>query len=140
MKRRPLIVFALCIALAAGLAACNDNTPSAKVAVVDANKVFEKSGLAQEGMAYVQEIETKFTARIAEMQELVAANPENQEILQAFQVELMELERIYSERQMEVGDKLNKIFEEVLDEYIKAHGLDVILPAQSVMRNSPKLT
>lgn len=132
MLRNILIVSVFCFVTLFGLVACNkDDSP--RVAMVNAEKVYQNSKLAQEGMKYVETLSEKFQARLEQMQQAVQAEPENQELASAFQAELMGLQGDFEARQVEAGNKLNKLFEEVIEEYRAQNKLEVILPSQVVL-------
>lgn len=132
MKRSILIVLTLCLA-AFALAGCNEKSSGPAVAVVDAEKVFQESQLAQKGMAYLEELSAKFNERLAEMQTAMSADPDNEEQSKSFQAELVSLQADFEVKQMEAATKLNKLFDEVVEEYRAKNDIALIVPAQIVI-------
>lgn len=135
MTRNILILSVLCLAL--GLGGCDQKKDYPRIGVVDAEKVFQGSKLAQNGMAYVEGVSKKFNERLMKMQEAAAADPENQELMQQFQAELMSLQGDFEARQAEAANKMNRLFEAVVAEYRENNNLEVIIPAQMALSSRP---
>lgn len=137
MTRNILALSILCLSLFIGLGGCNQKDDAPRVGVVDTEKVFQNSKLAQQGMAYIEGVSKQFSERLDKMQEEVSADPENQELMKQMQAELMRLQGDFEARQVEIGNKINKLFEDVLAEYREKNNLDVILPVQTVLSSRP---
>lgn len=137
MKRNILVLFALCLVAALALAGCNEKKAGPVIATVDAEKVFQDSKLAQSGMSYVEGIGKEFNDRLSAMQAAIAENPEDSEQIAAFQAELATLQSNFESKQMAAADKLNKLFEEVLEEYRAQHNFEAVLPKQIVVVARP---
>lgn len=136
MMRNIFMISTLCLALALGLGGCNQKDDSPRVAVVDAEKVFQTSQLAKKGMEYIEGVSSKFNERILKMQEAAQADPDNQEMMQEFQAELMSLQGDFEARQTEAANKINRLFEEVVAEYRTKNNLDMIVYSQAVISSS----
>lgn len=132
MQRNILMILALCLTVFA-LVGCNEKSSGPAVAVVDAEKVFQESQLAQKGMAYLEELSAKFNERLAEMQAAVSADPNNEEQSKKFQAELVSLQGDFEVKQMDAATKLNKLFDEVVEEYRAKNDIALIVPAQVVI-------
>lgn len=142
MKRNIFIVSLLALSLA--LFACNEQKEPAapaptplKIAVVDAEQVFQRSKLASDGMIFIEEQSQILNQRLFEMQKQVEADPENQELSATLQAELSMLQQQFELDQVEAAEKINAIFNEVVEEYRKSNDLEAVLPVQIVISYRP---
>lgn len=135
MKRNIVFLFVTAVSLMLGLAACNESAP--KIAVIDAEKIYQDSALAKQGMAHVEGLSRQFNERIAEMRDEVVASPDDEALGLKLQEELMGLQQKFEEEQTVTAEKLNKLLEDVVEEYRQKNGLEVILPKQLVLAVRP---
>lgn len=135
MKRNIIFLFVMAVSLMLGLAACNESAP--KIAVIDAEKIYQDSALAKQGMAHVEGLSRQFNERIAEMRDEVMASPDDEALGLKLQEELMGLQQKFEEEQTVTAEKLNKLLEDVVEEYRQKNGLEAILPKQLVLAVRP---
>ncbi|MDL2307364.1 OmpH family outer membrane protein [Desulfovibrio sp. OttesenSCG-928-C06] len=135
LKKLALPYLALALALTAtlGLSACNSDAPADKIAMVDAEAVFQKSKLAAAGMKHIESMNAQLQERLGKMQEELLADSNNAELEQRLQSELFALQASMDESQRAVAEQINGIFDKAVEDCRKTSKLEVILPKQLVM-------
>jgi Skp family chaperone for outer membrane proteins len=138
MKRK-LILLALFVLACLSLAACEQSkASSAGIAVLDNEKVFQRSKLAQAAMAYVQQQSAAMNGRLLELQKAIQEKPEDEKVSAEAQAEFSRLQQDFEQVQTATAEKLNGLFLGVVDEYRAAKGFHMILPKTVVMSVNPE--
>ena len=130
---KPSLLLAMILMAAFGLSACNNDAAADKVAMVDAEAVFQKSKLAAAGMQHIESLNAQLQERLGKMQEELLADPDNNELEQRLQGELFALQGSMDEGQRAVAEQINKLFDQAVEDCRKAGNLEVVLPKQLVM-------
>jgi Skp family chaperone for outer membrane proteins len=134
---RFLTVFALlgCFALAG----CNEGGKggAARIALVDGERVFQSSRVAQDGVAFIGELRAGVNARMLDMQKELADKPEDKELEAKLQGELSRLEQQFEREQREIAGSINTLFSQVVEEYRASHNFELVLPTQVAIAASP---
>lgn len=138
MKRTiPALLLALFAMVA--LTACNQPAaPKAKggIALVDPGQVFEQSAPGKAAMEYLKETGASMEAEIKAAQEALQKE-ENDENKAAFQSAVAKYQSTMGSEQQRVVKLLNGRFNEVLETYRDANGLDAILPKELALTAGP---
>ncbi|MCG8530639.1 MAG: OmpH family outer membrane protein [Desulfovibrionales bacterium] len=134
-------IVVLCIVVAClALAGCNETTSltSSKVklavAVVDPGKVFQDSKPGQDGMAYLEAVSKEVQEEFKELQKKAAENKgQNNTSVSDVQAKVAQIQKRVTAEQQMVVEKLNDLFQKVLDQYRKEKGVQLILPVDQAL-------
>lgn len=133
MKKQLLVVLALALLALGG---CNGEKKDS-LAVVDAEVVFQDSKLASAGMQHLEALTSDMQDRLVKMQEQLGAAPEDKALEQRLQSELFALQGNMDRAQRAVAERVNKLFDDAVEECRKSQGLEIVLPKQLAMAVNP---
>lgn len=112
----------------------SDADGSPKIAVVDPAKVFQDSKPGKDGMAYLEKVSAEVQKEFQDLQQKAAQgkgqSPESVNDIQAKVAKIQE--RVTAEQQM-VVNKLNELFQKVLEKYRNEKGVAVVIPAEQAL-------
>lgn len=134
MKKQLFAALALLAVFALG--GCNGEKKDS-LAVVDAEMVFQQSKLAAAGMQHLEALTSDMQDRLVKMQDQLGAAPEDKALEQRLQSELFALQGNMDRAQRAVAERVNKLFDDAVEECRKNQGLEIVLPKQLAMAVNP---
>jgi len=123
-------VLVLCLAFMTG---CQQKAePSVKIGIVDEATAFKDNKVAQEAMAYLQEVGLPLQAKAEEAYKIMQAD-QTEETVAVYKLAMGELQNTMNQEQQRVVALVEAKFNEAMNTYREQKGLTVILSKQSVI-------
>ncbi len=139
MKIR-LISLLAAVAMVLSLAGCDDNKADKpfKIAVINSERVIAESVAGKAGSAHMNAVSGELQAQLVKLRAEYEADPKNKELEKKLQQGFVELQQRFAEQQAFVNAKLNEAYQKALVSFREKHGIDIVLPAESVLSSGPR--
>ncbi|MDR2050379.1 MAG: OmpH family outer membrane protein [Deltaproteobacteria bacterium] len=108
-----------------------------RIALVDGERVFQSSKVAQDGVAFIGDLRARMNERMLDMQKELADRPEDKELEARLQSEFSRLERQFEQDQQKMAGSINTLFSQVVEEYRASRNFELVLPTQMAIAAAP---